>query len=279
MSSSDLATPNPIRREHRQKVAPPAPAEPLLPQAYTNRYEIKYLVPATQMHQVRSVLGELLVPDANNGSQNGYYNHSIYFDSPDYRYYTEKNEGDLVRTKPRLRYYRPAITSAPGAISLELKGRYDRIVTKGRCFVDAATAESLLNDADPAAALSDNVDAVSKEFCYLAHRFNLQPCVTVLYHREAFFSNIYKSVRVTYDSGLLCSLSTRSLNPVDSYTDTLPTGQVVVEVKYNDQIPKILLSRLQYLGIQQRTFSKFAISLERCFEQLRSRQFRARRPI
>ena len=279
MSSSELDVSSVVQREIQQKTALPTPSKPLLPQAYTNRYEIKYLVPARKMPQVRGVLGELLVPDTNNGSHRGYYNHSIYFDSPDYRYYTEKNEGNLERTKPRLRFYRPTINSVPAAISLELKGRYDRIVTKRRSFIDADIAESLLNDADPAAALAGSIDDVSNEFCYLAHRFNLQPCVTVLYHREAFFSDIYKSVRVTYDSGLLCSLSTSSSNPVDSYLDTLPTGDVVVEVKYNDQIPKILLSRLQYLGIQQRTFSKFATSLERSIEQVRSRHFRSRRSL
>lgn len=278
MSNPDLLKSDEVN-DGRPQRKPVESAQPSLPQAYTNRYEVKYLVPAAKMPQVRRVLGELLVADTNSGSQGGYYNHSIYFDSPDLRYYTEKNEGDLVRTKPRLRFYRSAITSAPAAICLELKGRYDRIVTKKRCFVDAVTAESLLNDADPAAALAENDDDVSKEFHYLAHRYNLQPCVTVLYRREAFFSNIYKSVRVTYDSGLLCSLSTRSLNPVDSYLDTLPTGEVVVEVKYNDQIPKILLTRLQSLGIQQRTFSKFAISLERSYEQLRSNKFHSVRAV
>jgi len=269
MSSSETNMPAAIRHKHAHLASPSSTAEPPLPQSYTNRYEIKYLVQANQMQQVRRVLGELLVADANNGTQGGYYNHSIYFDSPDYQYYTEKNEGHLVRTKPRLRFYRPAITAAPAGISLELKGRYDRIVTKKRCRLDTATASALLLDVDPAAVLADNIDDVSTEFCYLAHRFNLQPCVTVLYHREAFFSNLYKSVRVTYDSALLCSLSTQPLTPIDSYVDTLPTGHSVVEVKYNDQIPKILLSRLHALGIQQRTFSKFATSLERSFEQLR----------
>ncbi|CAN0456863.1 unnamed protein product, partial [Ectocarpus fasciculatus] len=112
---------------------------------------------------------------------------------------------------------------------------------------------------------------------YLSDRFNLQPCVTVLYHREAFFSDLYKSLRVTFDSGLLCSLATHSEILSESYIHGLPGGETVLEVKYNDQIPKILLSRLNALGLQQRTFSKFAVSLERCFDQFRSRRFRASR--
>ena len=279
MSSSELQTLEQIQHSESTQETTVSAAMPPLAQTYTNRYEIKYVLPATRMPHVRSVLGELLVPDANNGSRGGYYNHSIYFDSPDYRYYTEKNEGILARTKPRLRFYRPEITAAPAAISLELKGRSDRIVTKKRCRIDSCTADALLNNPDPAVVLADNIDDASNEFSYLAHRYNLQPCVTVLYRREAYFSNLYKNVRVTYDSALLCSLSTQSDNPINSYVETLPAGQVVVEVKYNDQIPKILLSRLHALGIQHRTFSKYAVSLERSFEQLRSHKFRPIGPM
>lgn len=252
-------------------------AAPPLPQAYTNRYEIKYLVAARDIAKVRRAFDGLLEADANNGANGGYFNHSIYFDSPHYRYYTEKHEGQLARVKPRLRFYRPTVYAPPSAIYLELKGRYDRIVAKRRTRIDMATAEGLLWGNDPAMALAGNSNAVAKEFTYLAHRFNLQPCVTVLYHREAFFSALYKSLRVTFDSGLLCSLATEPLNPLESYQQGLPNGETVLEVKYNDQIPKILLTRLNTLGLQQRTFSKFAVSLERCFDQFRSRRFRASR--
>ncbi|WP_422369141.1 VTC domain-containing protein [Pelagibius sp.] len=254
-----------------------AEAGPALPQAYTNRYEIKYLVAARDLAKVRHAFEGLLEGDANNGDNGGYFNHSIYFDSPHYRYYTEKHEGQLARVKPRLRFYRATAYAPPSAIYLELKGRYDRIVAKRRTRLDMATAEALLRGNDPAAAMAHNGDAVAKEFTYLAHRFNLQPCVTVLYHREAFFSALYKSLRVTFDSGLLCSLATEPLNPLESYQQGLPNGETVLEVKYNDQIPKILLTRLNTLGLQQRTFSKFAVSLERCFDQFRSRRFRASR--
>lgn len=260
-------------------LSPRATAGPSLPQAYTNRYEIKYLVSARQLPEIRAVLGELLVPDSNNGKAGGYYNHSIYFDSPDYRYYSEKHEGEKLRLKPRLRFYRSAISDAPGAVHLELKGRDDRIVIKRRCVVDKAIADELLNSADPASVLAKafegSDDKVANEFTYLSYRYNLKPCVTVLYHREAFFSHLYKSLRVTYDSALLCSLATGSATPYDSYVEALPGGQVLIEVKYNDQIPRIMLRRLNALGLQQRTFSKFAVSLERCYEQLRSGRVRA----
>ena len=259
--------------------APGALAGPSLPQAYTNRYEIKYLIAARDVARVRGALAGLLEPDANNGKSGGYINHSIYFDTPNYRYYSEKHEGQLARIKPRLRFYRPAYGAPAKATFLELKGRYDRIVAKRRTGLGQGMAEALLNGASPGAVFGDSRDAVAREFAYLADRFNLQPAVTVIYHREAFFSSLYKSLRITLDSRLQCSLATRPDTPPSSYIEGLPGGETVLEVKYNDQIPRILLSRFHALGLQQRTFSKYAVSLERCFDQFRSRRLRASRTL
>ena len=101
--------------------------------------------------------------------------------------------------------------------------------------------------------------------------------MTVLYHRAAYFSDLYRNLRITFDSAVQCSLATGTINPADSYLECLTNGEIVVEVKYNEQIPKIVLNRLHTLGMQQRTFSKFAVSLERCFTQYRDRRYRSAR--
>ena len=41
-----------------------------------------------------------------------------------------------------------------------------------------------------------------------------------------------------------------------------------MELKYNDKLPQGLLRRINSLGLQQRTFSKYAASVERCFRAL-----------
>ena len=253
------------------------PPGPLWPQAYTNRYEIKYLVPARDLRQVRSVLSGLLAPDANNGQQGGYVNQSVYFDSPHYRYYTEKHEGELARIKPRIRFYRSALGAEASSVFLEFKGRYDRIVAKRRLQLTKAEADDLLNGGTAARVLQGHQDAVAREFIYLCDRYNLQPCVMTVYNREAFHSDFYGSLRVTFDTRFQCSLATRADSPPAGYIEALPGGETVLEVKYNEQVPKILISRLNSLGLQQRTFSKFAVALERCFDQFRSRRFRSSR--
>lgn len=235
---------------------------------FTNRYEIKYLVEAHRQAEIEEALSGFLEADANCVHAGGYYNHSIYFDSPDYRYYTEKREGDLVRLKPRIRIYRTERQDRPRGIYIELKGRYDRIVTKRRASIDMDLAEQFLAK-DPV-NLNDYTsgDSALGEFVYLAQRFDLGPCVSVLYHRSAFFGAFYPDVRVTFDRVIQCSRRTGLDAPEEAFIDAVPANWLVIELKYNDKVPRMLLRRFNSLGLQQATFSKFATSLERTHDAI-----------
>ena len=243
------------------------------PQAYGNRYEIKYLVEARRAAEVEAKLGAYLTHDGN-GAGVGYYNHSIYFDSPDYRFYSEKHEGELVRIKPRIRAYRPAPDAPPTGLFLELKGRYDRIIDKRRAPIDIALAERLLDEPLVELDRGDLAHSVMAEFQYLAQRFRLAPSVTVLYHRTAYFGAFYPNVRITFDRMIQCSLATSLDAPSEDFAYAIPPNWLVIELKYNDKIPGILLGQFNSLNLQQWTFSKYAVSLERCFDGLAKRRAR-----
>ncbi len=246
---------------------------------YTNRYEIKYLTAARAMPRIEAGLLDFLVPDEKGSGARGYYNHSIYFDSPDYRFYQEKREGELVRLKPRLRFYRPAPEAEPEAAFLELKGRYDRIVAKRRGAIELDFAERLLSDClvepDPKAMESKAV----REFYYLARRYCLVPCVTVLYHRVAYFGAFYPNIRVTFDRVIRCSRYTGSRNSDDALIYAIPPDQLIVELKYNDKVPRLLLRRFNSLGLQQVTFSKFGVAMERTHDEILPRRYLLASPL
>ncbi|MHC4983731.1 MAG: VTC domain-containing protein [Planctomycetota bacterium] len=246
---------------------------------YTNRYEIKYLAAARAVPEIEQGILDFLEPDKNGSGRHGYYNHSIYFDSPDYHFYREKREGDLVRMKPRLRFYRPSPDTPPKAAFLELKGRYDRIVAKRRAPIGLDLAERLLSDCltepDSIAMQSSAV----REFYYLAHRFRLVPCVTVLYHRAAYFGAFYPNVRVTFDRIIRCSRAIGLDTSDDALTYAVPPDQLIVELKYNDKVPRLLLKRFNSLGLQQVTFSKFAVSVERTHDEILPSRFLLSRPV
>ena len=234
----------------------------MINQTFTNRFEIKYLLDTRDLPEIQQGLRGFLEPDVNGVHSGGYYNHSIYFDSPDYRYYCEKREGTLIRIKPRVRVYRTERGDDPKGIFLELKGRHGRVVTKRRATIDRKLAEQLLGRGplDLNGHAADN--SALGEFLYLANRFRLGPCVSVIYHRSAFFGAFYPNVRVTFDRVIRCSRDTTLDTPDDSFIPTVPANKMVMELKYNDKLPLMLLRRIHSLGLNQATVSKFALSLE-----------------
>jgi len=240
---------------------------------YSNRYEIKYLVDSHRLAEIQRALEGFLVPDENGKGTNGYFNYSIYFDSPTYRFYNEKREGDLVRIKPRIRLYRNALDAPPKAVFMELKGRYNRIVTKRRALLGIDLARELLTDSTIPIDSQALQSSTMGEFCYLAHRFRLAPCVTVFYHRTAYFGAFYPGVRVTFDRLFRCSRQTTLENAEDSFVNAIPANQMVIELKYNEKAPEMLLRRFRSLGIQHSTFSKFAIALERTHDEIFAHKF------
>lgn len=244
------------------------PVTPFGARTFTNRYEIKYLIAANQLADVQASLQDYLRRDANGSHDGGYYVHSIYFDSPDMRFLREKFEGELTRVKPRIRTYRASLDGPPAGHFLEMKGRYDRIVEKRRCPIDRSLAKLLLRETPVHPNGWSAKHSVLGEFQYLSHRFRLVPTVSVLYHRTAYFGAHWPNLRLTFDRLVLCSPATGLDVPSEDFVQAIPCAQTVMELKYNDKLPQCLLHRLNSLGLQQRTFSKYAVSVERCFRGL-----------
>lgn len=243
----------------------------LLHRTFTNRFEIKYLVDTHQLEAVRRKLSSMLAADPNAGPDGAYYNLSIYFDSPSYRFYSEKHEGLLKRLKPRLRTHLPSIGAKPGELFLELKGRHDRTVQKRRTPISMELAREMLSGGLPAANSDTPLPTELTDFEYLARRFDLRPTVSVLYRRTPFHFPLHPNVRLTFDAGIMGSLNTALDADRSKFSYVVPPTQSLIELKYNDDIPFWLLHSLNRLGLVQVTFSKFATALESCFERFQSR--------
>lgn len=243
--------------------------------AFTNRYEIKYLVESERKAELRQALGNYFDLDPYGDAGGTYVNYSIYFDSPYYRFYGEKREGELIRIKPRIRLYKPTPSAPPAAIYLELKARYDRIVEKRRVEIDAEFAKRLLSPGPLRLTQRELENSVVAEFNYLVDRFALSPVVTVVYFRTAFNGRFQYDLRMTFDEELRCSLSTRLDVPPQSLQEVVPPSHFIVELKYNDHISELLLRKFRSLGLEQHTLSKYALTMEKAHDQMRATILRA----
>ena len=239
----------------------------MLHRTFSNRYEIKYLITRMRAEKLRDMIGEIFVVDENAGDGGGYYNFSIYFDSPRYYFYREKQEGLISRIKPRLRAHLPTLDAHPDQWYLELKGRHDRTVQKRRVPVSHETAESLVRG-------GNHVESESHEtlldFEYLWTRLGLRPAVSVLYYREPFNSPFFSNVRITFDYRISGSQDFALDGRRDRHAFITPPTNVLVELKYTHTVPRLVMEMFRRNDMYPVTFSKYALSLEACMDRLPS---------
>ncbi|MEU3120556.1 VTC domain-containing protein, partial [Streptomyces albidoflavus] len=97
-----------------------------------NRFELKYLVPVEQAAQIRDELAERMERDAHS-PVGGYGVWSLYYDTPQLRFYWEKIEGLKFRRKLRIRHYGDldGVTDA-SPVCVEIKQRVNRVTQKRR---------------------------------------------------------------------------------------------------------------------------------------------------
>ena len=88
----------------------------------------------------------------------------------------------------------------------------------------------------------------------------LRPRVVVSYTREPY---VYEAgnVRITFDSDIRTSLFHREFLEKDMYDISAldHPGQIVLEVKYDEFIPEVIVDLIQTEGIRQQAFSKYGV--------------------
>ena len=211
----------------------------------------------------------LIVPDSFNIGEKGYYNYSIYFDTLTYRFYREKHEGLLYRIKPRIRVYRDTLDGNISRVFLEFKIKHDRIVKKERTEITQNMMRQILLGCSEYNKKENelNSDPVIRRFYSLTKRYYLKPKVVVYYNRSAFYSELYPNVRITFDSNLRGSLVVTGDALSDAFSYLLSPHFAIIELKYNNKLPKVFVSKIHELELRQATFSKYATALEVCMEE------------
>jgi len=233
---------------------------------FTNRYEVKYIVPTRSLAYIRNSLMGLIVPDSFNIGEKGYYNYSIYFDTLSYRFYREKHEGLLYRIKPRIRVYRDTLDGQISKVFLEFKIKHDRIVKKERTEISQKMMSQILSGGSEFSLQNDSDPVISRLYS-LTKKYHLKPKVVVYYNRSAFHSELYPNVRLTFDSNIRGSLSVTGDALSGAFHYILSPHFSMIELKYNNKLPKIFISKIRELELRQATFSKYATALEVCTEK------------
>jgi hypothetical protein len=224
-----------------------------------SRYEFKYLAPLSQLSILEDMFSPWLDPDPHGDADTGRYTvHSIYFDTPDLRFYREKVEGIMNRFKLRMRGYENGV---PGSnVFFEIKRKNNMVISKTRHAAPVSDVENIIGEN---AQRDGNTDTALSAFLYHMDALSLSPSALIRYDRTAFVDPSGGSVRVTFDTSLRTKArpTITELYSTDDIRDVME-DQLILEVKFENDMPQWLEDVMDRLALQRTSVSKYANCIE-----------------
>ena len=227
------------------------------------RHELKYEIDEERAFRLRQILSSLIVRDPNMKDPRGYLISSIYFDDYSNRALEEKLAGNCMRKKIRIRGY----DMDDSLIRLECKEKYESFIAKESTLITRQEYDRILRgDYD---CLRDRPERVCKSTFVLAKTRLLHPVVVVEYRREAYICR-EGNVRITFDKEIAASTGVMDFyDPACITNRVMRPGWMILEVKYDDYLPRVIQQAIGVVGAQQCSASKYVM----CRDQKRKVQF------
>lgn len=212
------------------------------------RIEEKYLISYAEYSVIASRIKQALVPD-KNGDNGKYSICSLYFDDPYNTALSEKEDGNAIHIKFRIRTY----DGSKKIIRLERKTKRGVVTEKHSAIISEAELDSILN--------GENIDENAECFGLVSEMRTkaFRPVISVRYDREAYVMPSL-GVRVTFD------INVDSLPPskevlfgkTQGIIPAIPRGEIIMEIKYTDRCPAFIRKCCVNSGMQL-SVSKYAL--------------------
>ncbi|WDZ83341.1 polyphosphate polymerase domain-containing protein [Micromonospora cathayae] len=227
-----------------------------------NRYEIKYLVDSGSVPALRDQLTGRMDLD-RHGGDGGYGVWSVYYDTPQLRFYWEKIEGLRFRRKLRVRHYGDRSTiDDDTTVYVEIKQRVNRVTQKRRVALPYRLARDLCDRRvmvphDPAQR------AFLEEVLELVSGLDLRPVAMTGYQRQAFIGREADvGLRVTVDRRVRGRDRDFHLGADAENRLIVPAKLSVVEIKANERVPYWLTDLAAHANMSVVRMSKYCQSVE-----------------
>lgn len=217
------------------------------------RHEIKYYINDSVYHTLRSRLRMVISPDPNMKNEDGYLISSLYLDDVYHTALEEKDSGIRFRKKYRLRCY----NREDGRINLECKRKYGEYISKDSVRLCRDGYDAILGGEYD--FLLSGYETLGREVYGLYKTRRLKPVVAVEYLREAYVME-QGNVRITFDKDI-----SASVGDFDIFSDkyevvrVLEPGLMVLEIKYDDYLPDVVLKVLQTAMTDKCAISKYVM--------------------
>ena len=227
-----------------------------------NRYEIKYLVDAAAVPELRDAIAARLDRDSHSGDR-GYGVWSVYYDTTQLRFYWEKIEGLRFRRKLRIRHYGDRFNVDDGTtVYVEIKQRVNRVTQKRRVPLPYRLARQLC-DGRTMVEHTPGQRAFLEEVLGLVSGLELRATAMTGYQREAFTGrDADLGLRVTLDHRVRGRDRDFHLGADAENRLIVPPHRSVLEVKANDRVPYWLTDLAARSNLSVVRISKYCQSVE-----------------
>ena len=183
---------------------------------------------------------------------------SLYLDTGDLMCYAQKYNGDLVRSKYRIRFYNGDMAR----LFFEVKSKYNAFVKKSRTSVVPRSASML----EVPELLESEYSKINPDFVYGYKVYHLNPTVWVRYRRTALVGRNNPALRVNFDEEV-SGTSAQRFRPLNLSVRPIQfsnwTKRIILEIKFTRQFPLWLENAMRDLGFIQEAISKYGMVLAR----------------
>lgn len=235
------------------------------------RYEHKFLLTLGQAEEVRRIIAPFctLDPFSARSPDRRYRVTSLYLDTPHLGFYRAWELTAPRRFKLRVRGYGERLGDSP--VFLEVKERISDTILKRRTVVDAREWLSRARD-------GAGETPAERDFAARRDRFRCVPALLVRYEREAWKGAWDAYARVTFDGHLQfqpCDRWTlegdggpwRPLDDVENVGE--PDPRILLELKFERDVPRWLVGLMRNLELDRRGFSKYGTGVRQVFDPAR----------
>ncbi len=221
------------------------------------RYEIKFFITYADYFEVFNKLKHFMSPDIHSVDHNNYFVRSLYYDDLyDSSYITKMNDNNN-RRKYRIRTY----NMNEDTIIFERKAKHNNKIEKNSISLNRYQYEQIaLGNFD----VFKSIDSPLANEIYALHCSNgLHPVVIVDYERTALVHPL-SNTRVTFDKNLRAGINSYDIFDRNIFTYPIfPNNSVIMEVKYDMEIPSHISAMLGSVCTQKTSISKFCLCREK----------------
>ncbi len=215
------------------------------------RHEYKHQINLSDIIQLKTRLGAVMLHDENAGDDGTYFVKSLYFDNYMDKALREKIYGVDRREKFRIRFYGGDTTF----IRLEKKSKINGMCSKESARITAEECQKII-DGDIGFMIESERILLRELYAKMKYQL-LRPKCIVAYKRECFVHPL-GNVRITIDTDICGSYNIKEfLNPDLQFTKLNNTS--ILEVKWDEYLPQIVRDMVQLKsGRKSAAFSKYA---------------------